>query len=178
MYRIISCLILCDIFWKKLVATQVETNIGIYCSTEIYLVDRYYHICRWLFANGTSYYDTYKSATQDCPNGYIFGGLINITNLKIEYKNCNSFIKIWIDEISSNNFNSMIIHSNGSIELLHELPSLLYDGFLCLNKSQEINCASDEYLDESSMICKRLNNCYLPQSYTLSSAILKCHDCK
>lgn len=137
------------------------TKINIYCSNEFFFANRLNRLCRWLYDNGTAYADTYQSALNDCPSGYKLGVFGNLNGTQLKFS-CAYLQKIWINKNSSNNCNIITTNFQGSVFTMSEIDSNKNEYFLCLNKTQQIACGADEYLDKFSLLC--LNTHYYNQT--------------
>jgi hypothetical protein len=166
-------LIIIGFYSSKITATQVEKNIGIYCSNDFYFENRMNKICKWIFDNGTSFKDTYQSAQQDCPNNHVLATFNKeIREHKLSLSSCQGIIEIWINEDSIGNNNSLRINNGGQVEMINKSSSESLEYFLCIDKNQTITCESDEYctLTERQFCSQIHNKCIqCPSSWTLNS---------
>lgn len=132
-------LLLCVIF-KISTSIIVPTNIDIRCSIEFFIENRINKLCQWSYSNNTLYADTYQSAFEDCPQGFILSIITTLDNFNLKLSNqiCKSQLKIWINEESTNYSNVLIFNANGDIALSDEPVENSLGYFLCMNFMQKV----------------------------------------
>jgi hypothetical protein len=149
--KVIYLVFLCTI----LNSNRVEKIIDIYCSNDFYFENRTNKICKWLYDNGTSFKDTYQSASQDCPSNHVLATFNKQINGHKVSLGCQDAMEIWINKVynSNDSYNVLKIDIYGQAHMNSKTINESLEYFLCINKNQTITCESDEYLDEDTLLC-------------------------